>query len=70
MIGTKFLMPPGQTLDELFVHLQTKTSVILQTGPVDGFKAMTLPLRINGRRPNYSRSAPQLGEHNGEKTKA
>ena len=60
---------PVQTLDELFVHPQTEASGILQTGPADGFKAMTLPLRINGQRPSYSRSAPQLGEHNGEKTK-
>ena len=60
---------PVQTLDELFIHPQTEASGILQTGPIDGFMAMTLPLRFNGRRPSYSRSAPQLGEHNDERTR-
>ncbi|MCH9670604.1 MAG: CoA transferase [Gammaproteobacteria bacterium] len=67
--GVKVPNAPVQSLQELMDHEQTAASEMLQTGPIDGFRAMTLPLRFNGRRPAYAAAAPQLGEHNDQKHK-
>lgn len=53
---------PIQTLDETLAHEHTRASGILQDPPDDAQPLVGLPLRINGERPAYHRSAPALDE--------
>lgn len=53
---------PIQTLDEALAHEHTLASGILQDPPDDAQPLVGLPLRIDGERPGYTRSAPALGE--------
>ncbi|QDG78868.1 CaiB/BaiF CoA-transferase family protein [Labrenzia sp. PHM005] len=53
---------PIQTLDETLNHEHTRASGILQNPPDEAQPLVGLPLRIDGNRPGYRRSAPALGE--------
>lgn len=53
---------PIQTLDETLAHEHTKASGIIQQSPDGGQALVGLPLRIDGVRPGYRRSAPAIGE--------
>lgn len=57
---------PVQTLDQVVAHPQTAALGILQTAPDASMQAIGLPLSFNGRRPQWERAAPGLGEHNQE----
>ncbi len=53
---------PIQTLDETVAHDHTKASGVLQPSPDGAQTVVALPLRIDGERPGYRRSAPALNE--------
>lgn len=53
---------PVQALDETVYHPHTHASGILQDAPDGGPVNVSLPLRLDGVRPDYHRSIPALGE--------
>jgi crotonobetainyl-CoA:carnitine CoA-transferase CaiB-like acyl-CoA transferase len=57
---------PVQTLDQVVSHPQTEALGILQPAPDASMRTIGLPVSFDGRRPEWERMAPALGEHNGE----
>lgn len=55
---------PILTLIESQEHPQTKASGILQESPDGQFRIMGLPLKFDGKRPEFTATAPQLGNAN------
>lgn len=53
---------PIQTLEEAVNHDHTRASGVLQPSPDGGQTVVGLPLRFDGERPGYRRSAPALNE--------
>ena len=53
---------PIQTLEEAVNHDHTLASGVLQPSPDGGQTVVGLPLRFDGERPGYRRSAPALNE--------
>ena len=52
---------PMLSLDEVLAHPQSKAVGILQDAPDGGIALMGLPLQIDGERPPFRNSAPELG---------
>ena len=57
---------PVRTLPEVLAEPQTDATGMVQDVPGLDLRLMGLPLRFDGGRPPLRRSAPALGEHNGE----
>lgn len=57
---------PVHNLHEIAAHEQTEAIGMIQPSPGLDFRAMGLPLSLNGERPPLTRRAPELGEHNAE----
>ena len=56
------LMNLGETMD----HPQTAATGIMQKSPDGSFSLIGPPIRFDGKRPPFSRNAPELGEANQE----
>lgn len=52
---------PILTLVESLEHPQTRASGILQSSPDGSFRIVGLPLKFDGKRPEFNRNAPELG---------
>jgi crotonobetainyl-CoA:carnitine CoA-transferase CaiB-like acyl-CoA transferase len=55
---------PLQNVDEVVAHPQTKALGIYQDSPDGRFTIMGLPISFDGKRPEFRRPPPKLGEHN------
>ncbi len=53
---------PIQTLGEAVEHPQVKSSGLIQKSPDGDFDLVGLPVRFDGRRPEFRNNAPELGE--------
>ena len=57
---------PLLDLAETISHRQTKATGIVQKSPDGDFELIGVPIRFDGERPAFSRTAPALGEANQE----
>jgi len=57
---------PLQTLDQVVRHPQTAALSMIQKSPDGTLSLMGIPLSFDGKRPEFERKAPKLGEHNEE----
>jgi len=55
-----------QNLSQVASHEQTKSLGILQPAPDRNMTMVGMPLRFDGVRPPYRRSAPDMGQHSGD----
>ena len=55
---------PLQNVAEVTEHPQTAAVGILQQGPEGALPTIGLPVTFDGKRAQYERPAPELGEHN------
>jgi crotonobetainyl-CoA:carnitine CoA-transferase CaiB-like acyl-CoA transferase len=54
---------PLQTVDQVVRHPQTVALGMLQSSPDGKMNLMGVPLSFDGKRPEFLRSPPELGQH-------
>ena len=54
---------PVQKIEQVIADSQTQALGIVQAGPEGALPTVGLPLRFDGKRPEYKQPAPTLGEH-------
>jgi crotonobetainyl-CoA:carnitine CoA-transferase CaiB-like acyl-CoA transferase len=57
---------PVQKIEEVIDNAQTRALGIVQQGPSGALPTVGLPLRFDGKRPEYKQAAPALGAHTEE----
>ncbi len=57
---------PVQKIEQVIGNAQTRALGIVQQGPSGALPTVGLPLRFDGKRPEYKQAAPALGAHTDE----